>query len=174
MKREEDKTRINEKIKVPRVRLISSKGEQVGIISVDEALSKAKEEGLDLIEVSPSAEPPVCRLMDYGKFKYQQSKRQQEVKKHQKNIQVKEVKLRPKTEDHDFDFKLKNAIRFLEEGNKVKVSVAFRGREMAHRDLGRDLLARFQEGVGEQGVVEQFMKDEGRNLTMVFAPNKVR
>ena len=129
---------------------------------------------MDLIEVSPHANPPVCRLMDYGKYKYQQSKRQHEAKKHQKVVHVKEIKLRPKTEEHDLHFKVNNALRFLEEGNKVKVTVMFRGREMTHRDIGISLLEKFQETIGEKGVIEQPLKDEGRSITLILAPSKIK
>lgn len=128
--------------------------------------------GMDLVEVSPKADPPVCRLMDFGKYKYQQSKRQHEAKKHQKVIHVKELKLRPKIEDHDLQFKVRNAIRFLEEGDKVKVNVMFMGREMAHKELGEVLLERFQEAVGDKGAVEQPIKSEGRIMYMILAPTK--
>lgn len=166
--------RLNEKIVAPEIRVIDSEGEQLGILSRSEALTIAENQGLDLIEVSPHATPPVCRLMDYGKYKYQQSKKQHEAKKHQKVIHVKEVKLRPKTEEHDLQFKLNNALRFLEEGNKVKVTVMFRGREMTHRKIGRDLLEKFQALIGETGVVEQPLKDEGRSITLIMAPSKLK
>jgi translation initiation factor IF-3 len=135
-------------------------------------LAKAREDGLDLVEVSPKADPPVCRLMDYGKFKYQQSKRQHQAKAHQKTIQVKEIKLRPKIEEHDFQFKVRNTLRFLEDGDKVKVNVVFMGREMAHKDLGKALIEKFQETIGEQGVVEQPLRSEGRSMFIVLAPPK--
>lgn len=132
----------------------------------------ATESGLDLIEVSPNGNPPVCRLMDFGKYKYQQSKRKHEAKRHQKVVHLKEIKLRPKTEEHDLQFKIKNATRFLNDGDKVKITVVFRGREMTHRDIGRDLLIKFQEAIGEVGVVEQPLKDEGRSITLILGPNK--
>lgn len=135
-------------------------------------MAKAREDGLDLVEVSPKADPPVCRLMDYGKFKYQQSKRQHQAKAHQKTIQVKEIKLRPKIEEHDFQFKVRNTLRFLEDGDKVKVNVVFMGREMAHKDLGKALIEKFQETIGEQGVVEQPLRSEGRSMFIVLAPPK--
>lgn len=166
--------RLNEKIVAHEIRVIDSEGEQLGILSRSEALTIAENQGLDLIEVSPNAAPPVCRLMDYGKYKYQQSKKQHEAKKHQKVIHVKEVKLRPKTEEHDLQFKLNNALRFLEEGNKVKVTVMFRGREMTHRKIGRDLLEKFQALIGETGAVEQPLKDEGRSITLIMAPSKLK
>ncbi len=170
----EDKIRINENISSPQVRLIDADGKQVGVLSIEEALTVADEEGLDLIEVSPNASPPVCRLMDYGKYKYQLNKRQHEARRHQKTIQVKEIKLRPKTEEHDFHFKLKNAIRFLSDGNKVKITIMFRGREVTHRDLGVVLLKKFQEAVGDYGIIEQPLKDEGRFITIVLAPSKAK
>lgn len=163
---------MNEKISAPEVRVIGDEGEQIGVLSIDEALAKAASEGLDLIEVSPNGNPPVCRVMDFGKYKYQQSKRKHEAKKHQKVVHLKEIKLRPKTEEHDLQFKTKNAIRFLNEGNKVKITVMFRGREMTHRELGRDLLIKFQEIVGDAGVVEQPLKDEGRSITVILGSNK--
>lgn len=132
----------------------------------------AEELGLDLVEVSPTADPPVCRIMDYGQFKYQQSKRAHEAKKHQKVIHLKEIKLRPKTEEHDFQFKLKHALEFIEEGNKVKVSVFFRGREMIHQDLGHRLLNKFVELAAEVSTVEVPPKMEGRSLSMVLTPRK--
>ncbi|MBF0280221.1 MAG: translation initiation factor IF-3 [SAR324 cluster bacterium] len=170
----EEKIRINERIDAPEVRVISSEGEQVGILTIEEALEMAEDEGLDLIEVSPNARPPVCRLMDFGKYKYQQSKKLHDAKKHQKVVHVKEIKLRPKTEEHDLKFKLNNAVRFLGEGNKVKVTVMFRGREMSHRDIGSALLKKFQDSIGEKGIIEQPMKDEGRSITLILAPNKTK
>ena len=139
----------------------------------EEALEIAEDQGLDLIEVSPNVSPPVCRLMDYGKYKYQRSKKQHEAKKNQKIVHLKEIKLRPKTEKHDLDFKLNNALRFLEEGNKVKVIVMFRGREMTHRDIGIALLEKFHESIGEKCEVEQPLKDEGRNFSLILAPSKM-
>jgi len=132
----------------------------------------AQEAGVDLVEVAANADPPVCRIMDYGQYKYRQSKRQHEAKKHQKVIHVKEIKLRPRTEEHDFQFKLKHALEFMEEGNKVKVSVFFRGREMTHRELGQKLLDKFVELTSEIAAVESPSKMEGRHLSMVLAPRK--
>jgi translation initiation factor IF-3 len=154
------------------VRVISPEGEQLGILETEEALRQAEEVGLDLVEVAAAADPPVCRIMDYGQYKYQQSKRQHEAKKHQKIIHLKEIKLRPKTEEHDFQFKLKHAIEFVEAGDKVKVTVMFRGREMSHQDLGRRLMDKFVDHIGEMAVVESPAKMEGRALSMVLAPKK--
>jgi translation initiation factor IF-3 len=159
-------------IRAPEIRVIGSDGNQLGIMSVREALAAAEAEGLDLVEISPQAKPPVCRIMDYGKFKYQQSKKAHEAKKKQTIVQVKEVKMGPKTEEHDFQFKFKHVLRFLEDGNKAKVSILFRGREMAHTELGRVLLDRMAEMVKDVGVIEQAPKLEGRNMTMIIAPKK--
>jgi translation initiation factor IF-3 len=142
----------------------------VGILSLKEAMKLAEEQGLDLVEVAHNATPPVCRIMNYGKYKYQQSKRTHEARKHQTVIQIKEVKLRPRTEDHDLQFKLRHAKRFLEEGNKVKISVLFRGREMAYPEFGKEILNRFIEGVKELVVVEQPPRMEGRNMVTILTP----
>lgn len=154
------------------MRVIDPDNEQLGILEIEEALAKADELGLDLVEVSPNSDPPVCRIMDYGQYKYQQSKRQHEAKKNQKIIHLKEIKLRPKTEEHDFQFKLRHAIEFLEHGDKVKVSVFFRGREMIHQDLGHKLLAKFTLQAEETAAVEVPPKMEGRSLSMILAPKK--
>ena len=154
------------------MRVISSDGEQLGILETEEALRQSAEVGLDLVEVAPNADPPVCRIMDYGQYKYQQSKRQHEAKKHQKIIHLKEIKLRPKTEEHDFLFKLKHAIGFMEAGDKVKVTVMFRGREMSHQELGHRLIEKFVARIGEVAIVESPAKMEGRTLSMVLAPKK--
>ena len=154
------------------MRVISAENEQIGILELEEALSQAEELGLDLVEVSPNSDPPVCRIMDYGQYKYQQSKRAHEAKKNQKVIHLKEIKLRPKTEDHDFQFKLKHALQFMEGGDKVKVSVFFRGREMIHQDLGRKLLEKFTELSAEIASVEVPPKMGGRSLSMVLTPRK--
>jgi len=150
--------RINEQIRVPEVRLIGPEGEQIGVMLTRDALAQAAEAHLDLVEVAPQAIPPVCRIMDYGKFKYQQSKKQQEARRRQTIIQVKEIKVRPKIEEHDMDFKLKNSRRFLSEGDKVKISVIFRGREIAHTDRGIRILAQMAEALGDVGTVEQAPK----------------
>ena len=142
----------------------------MGIVLLEEALRYAEEAGLDLVEVSPTASPPVCRIMDYGKFKFEQSKKQQEAKKKQKQIQVKEVKFRPGTDEGDYQVKLRNLIRFLSDGDKTKVTLRFRGREMVHQDIGLRLLKRVEEDLAEYGTVEQRPKMEGRQAVMVFAP----
>ena len=152
--------------------MVDDEGEQLGIISLDEALSIANERGLDLVEVSPNAAPPVCRIMDYGKFKYQASKRLAEQKKKTARVEIKEVKMRPKTETHDYNFKLKNARRFLDDGNKLKVTIMFRGREVTHPDYGRRLLVRLAEDVKDLGQVEMMPRMAGRFMTMVIAPLK--
>lgn len=146
--------------------------EQVGILEIEEAMRHAEDLGLDLVEVSPNSDPPVCRIMDYGQFKYQQSKRQHEAKKHQKVIHLKEIKLRPKTEEHDFKFKLKHAIEFVEAGDKVKVTIMFRGREMSHQDLGRRLMDKFVAQIDEIASIESPPKMEGRTLSLILAPKK--
>jgi len=163
---------VNRQIRIPRVRLIGDDGEQIGVIDTQEALAYAEERGLDLVEVSPHATPPVCKVMDYGKFKYQQSKRASEARKKQTVIQVKEIKMRPRTDVHDLDVKIRNIIRFLEAGDKVKVTIRFRGREMAYTDQGHELLLKVAERVKEYGVVEQHAKREGRQLMMVLGPVK--
>ncbi len=170
--KQEESVRVNERITAPRIRLIDNEGGQVGVIDIQAAFQKAEEDGLDLVEVSPKANPPVCRLMDYGKFKYQQSKRQHAAKLHQKVIHIKEVKMRPKIEDHDFQFKVRNALRFLQEGDKVKVNVVFMGRELAHKDLGRVLLEKFQVAIGENGLIEQPVRSENRSMFMIMSPSK--
>jgi translation initiation factor IF-3 len=161
---------INWGIRAPEVRVIGSDGAQVGVVPLKEAMRIAEEQGLDLVEVAPNATPPVCRIMNYGKYKYQQSKRTHDARKHQTVIHVKEVKLRPRTEEHDFEFKLRHAKRFLTEGNKVKVSVLFRGREMAYPEHGRELINRFIDGIKELVVVEQPPRLEGRNMVTILAP----
>jgi translation initiation factor IF-3 len=166
----QQRVRINEQIRVPEVRLIGADGQQVGVMPTKEALAHAAEAHLDLVEVAPQASPPVCRIMDYGKFKYQQSKKQQEARRRATMIQVKEIKVRPKIEEHDMGFKLRNTRRFLEEGDKVKISVIFRGREIAHTDRGFRLLAQMAEALADVGNVEQTPKLEGRNLSMIVSP----
>ncbi len=161
-------------IRVREVSLIGNDGEQLGVFPTQEALNMAEERDQDLVEVAPNSSPPVCRIMDYGKFKYQQSKRAHEAKKKQKIIHVKEVKLRPNTDQHDYDFKLKNAFRFLESGDKVKVLVFFRGREIVHRENGQKLLVRVTETLEDIAVVEQEAKQEGKTLCMIFAPKSLK
>ncbi len=161
---------INWGIKAAEIRVVDADGKQLGILPLKEAMRVAEEQGLDLVEVAPNATPPVCRIMNYGKYKYQQSKRSQEARKHQTVIHVKEVKLRPRTEEHDFQFKLRHAQRFLSEGNKVKITVLFRGREMAYPEFGREILNRFLEGVKDLMVVEQPPRLEGRTMVMIVSP----
>jgi translation initiation factor IF-3 len=170
IQQKQQRVRINEQIRVPEVRLIGPDGEQIGIMPVREALAQAGEAHLDLVEVAPQANPPVCRIMDYGKFKYQQSKKQAEARRRQTTIQVKEIKVRPKIEEHDMGFKLKNSRRFLSEGDKVKISVIFRGREIAHTDRGLKILAQMAEALAEVGTIEQAPKLEGRNMSMIVSP----
>jgi translation initiation factor IF-3 len=157
-------------IRASEIRLIGADGEQVGIMPLNDALNRAAEANLDLVEVAPQANPPVCRIMDYGKFKYMQSKKTQEARKKQTVIQVKEVKFRPKIEDHDVAFKVKNIRKFLAQKDKIKVSLVFRGREIAHPQIGIDLLKRVAGELEDIGTVEQAPKIEGRNLTMIIAP----
>lgn len=167
---QKQRVRVNEQIRVPEVRLIGADGNQVGVMPIKEALALAEEAHLDLVEIAPQASPPVCRVMDYGKFKYQQSKKQQEARRRQTTIQVKEIKVRPKIEEHDMGFKLKNSRRFLAEGDKVKISVIFRGREIAHPDRGYRILAQMAEALADVGGVEQAPRLEGRNLSMIVTP----
>ena len=163
---------MNSQIRVPEVRLIGQSGEQIGILATDEARQKADEAGLDLVEISPNAQPPVCRLMDYGKFKYEDSKRKQAAKKKQKVITVKEIKFRPGTDIGDYTVKLKKLKAFLQNGDKIKATMRFRGREMAHQELGMDLLKRVESDLSELAVVEQYPRLEGRQMVMVMAPRK--
>ncbi len=164
---------MNYSIRVPRVRVIGPDGKQLGVMETPEALRAAQENyNLDLIEISPTADPPVCKIMDFGKYKYQLKKKNQEAKKNQNVIVVKEIKLRPATDQHDFEFKLKHVERFLEEGNKAKVTIRFRGRELVHSQLGKQMLDRIWEALGEKAVVEQRPKLEGRNMSMVLTPKK--
>jgi translation initiation factor IF-3 len=157
---------------VPDVRLIDENGDQVGVLSIEEALDRAYEAELDLVEISPTADPPVCRVMDYGKFKFEESKKAHEARKRQTRIQVKEVKFRPGTDEGDYQVKLRNLTRFLDEGNKAKVTLRFRGREMAHRELGYKLLKRVEGDLAEFGTVEQHPLMEGRQMVMVLTPVK--
>lgn len=154
------------------MRLIGAEGEQIGVVSIEQAKSLAEESSLDLVEISPQAEPPVCKVMDYGKFKFEEQKKRQAQRKKTKQIQVKEIKFRPGTDIGDYNVKLRNLVKFLTEGDKVKVTLRFRGREMAHQELGRDLLKRVEEDLRELGSVEQFPKMEGRQMVMVLAPKK--
>ena len=154
------------------MRLIDQDGEQAGIVTLAQALSMAEDAELDLVEISPNAKPPVCRIMDYGKYRFEQAKKQSEARKKQKQIQVKEVKFRPGTDEGDYQVKLRNLIRFLSEGDKAKVTMRFRGREMAHQDLGLILLKRVEDDLAAHGVVEQRPKLEGRQMIMTIAPLK--
>lgn len=165
-----DSLRINEEIRAKEVRVTSNAGEQIGIMPVRDALRMAAEQQLDLVEVAPMAKPPVCRIMDFGKFKYEQQKRDKETKKKQKVVTIKEVKLRPNIEDHDFNVKKKNAQRFLEDGDKVKVTIMFRGRELSHPELGKQLLIKMAAELKEIATVERDSKLEGKNMIMILAP----
>jgi translation initiation factor IF-3 len=162
--------RVNREIRAREVRVIDPEGRQLGVLPVVEALRAAAIADLDLVEVSPKSEPPVCRIMDYGKFKYQQSKKAHDAKKKQAVIHLKEVKLRSKTEEHDLQFKLRHVERFLKEGNKTKITIIFRGREIAHADLGKQMMERVVEQTKEWGKIEQPAKFEGRNYVMILAP----
>ena len=157
---------------MPEIRLTGVDGTQIGIVRTSEALAMAEEAGVDLVEVAAKANPPVCRLMDYGKFRYQEQKRQQEIKAKQKVIQVKEVKFRPATDENDYQTKLRALTRFLNDGNKAKVTLRYRGREMAHQDIGQDVLARIRDDLAEIAQVESFPKLEGRQMVMVLAPKR--
>jgi translation initiation factor IF-3 len=161
---------VNREIRAREVRVIDPEGKQLGILPVVEALRAAANANLDLVEVSPKSDPPVCRIMDYGKYKYQQSKKAHEAKKKQAVVHLKEVKMRPKTEEHDFQFKLRHIQEFLKEGNKTKVTIVFRGRELAHPDLGRNMLKRVTDEAKDWGKVELEPKFEGRNFIMILAP----
>ncbi len=164
--------RLNEEINAPEIRLVGADGEALGIMSVRQALALAEEAGVDLVEIAPMAQPPVCRIMDYGKFKYQEQKRQHEQKLKQKQIQVKEVKLRPGTDENDYQIKLRNMTRFLQEEDKVKVTLRFRGREMAHQEIGMRQIERIRTDLQDYATVEQMPKMEGRQMVMILAPSK--
>jgi len=168
----QDELRVNDRIRISPVRLIDEEGKQVGIVPTDEARRMARERRLDLVEVSPTARPPVCKLMDYGKHKYEEARKSREAKKKQHNIQVKEVKLRPRIETHDLEFKLRHARRFLEEGDKVKFTLMFRGREITHPELGRRLLEHVQGVLDDAAAVESGIAREGRTMTLVMAPRR--
>lgn len=165
-------TRINGEITGYEVRLVGPEGEQLGIVKLYEALRQAEDAELDLVEIAPTAQPPVCKIMDYGKFKYQESKKQHEAKLKQKQVQVKEVKFRPGTDEGDYQIKLRNLVKFLNEGDKTKITLRFRGREMAHQEIGMAQLKRVEADLGELAVVEQYPKMEGRQLVMMLAPKK--
>ncbi len=161
---------MNERIRASEIRLIGAEGENLDIVTPERAMQLAEEAGLDLVEISPNANPPVCKIMDFGKFKYEQQKRESEARKKQKIIEVKEVKFRPNTDTHDYDVKMRNVVKFLENGDKVKITLRFRGREMAHQELGRDLLLRVADDTKEIGKVENMPKMEGRQMVMMIGP----
>ena len=163
--------RTNRRIRAREVRVVGPAGEQLGVLTIEAALEKANEFGMDLVEVNPMAKPPVCKIMDYGRFKYEEKKRASEAKKKQVVVHLKEVKMRPKTEEHDYEFKVRNVKRFLEEGNKARITIMFRGREITHKELGQTLLEDVIKDVKEVGVVEQVPRMEGRQMFMILAPN---
>ncbi|WP_272700439.1 translation initiation factor IF-3 [Desulfovibrio sp. Fe33] len=168
----EDLVRRNERIRIPKVRVVDDDGEQLGVMATRDALDRAREKGLDLVEVAPNADPPVCKIMDYGKFKYQQQKKLQEAKKKQTVIKIKEVKFRPKTDEHDYQTKLKNIVKFLEGGDRCKVTIFFRGREIVHKDRGLAMLERVVVDTQDLAKVESKPMSEGRTMTMMLAPVK--
>jgi translation initiation factor IF-3 len=165
-----DGPRVNEEIRVPQVRLIDQNGEMIGVMSAREALLRAFDAGLDLVEISPNAVPPVCKILDYGKYKYEQQKKASEARKKQKIVEIKEIKVRPNIDDHDYDVKMRQMKAFIEEGDKVKVTLRFRGREMAHQDLGAKVLERIRTDLADLVKVEQFPRLENRQMIMVLAP----
>ena len=162
--------RVNDRIRAPEIRLIGAEGENIGVVPPARAIALAEEAGLDLVEISPNAVPPVCKIMDFGKFKYEQQKREAEARKKQKIIEIKEIKFRPGTDTHDYDVKMRAVHKFLEEGDKVKVTLRFKGREMAHQELGMELLNRVASDVTEIGKIENMPKLEGRQMVMMIAP----
>ena len=162
--------RINDRIRAPEIRLIGADGENVGVVTPARAMQMAEEAGLDLVEISPTAVPPVCKIMDFGKFKYETQKREAEARKKQKIIEIKEIKFRPGTDTHDYDVKMRSVVKFLEEGDKVKITLRFRGREMAHQELGLELLKRVEADVAELGKIESFPRLEGRQMVMMIGP----
>ncbi|WP_439650040.1 translation initiation factor IF-3 [Gymnodinialimonas mytili] len=164
--------RVNDRIRAHEIRLIGAEGENLGVVTPERAMDLAADVELDLVEISPNADPPVCKIMDFGKFKYEQQKRESEARKKQKTIDIKEVKMRPGTDDHDFDRKVNDALRFLEKGDKVKVTLRFRGREMAHQNLGRELLEKVADRIEGIGKIESMPKMEGRQMVMMINPTK--
>lgn len=172
--RNDDGPRVNENIRAEKVRLVDADGEMAGVVSVPEALRMAEEAGLDLVEVSPNADPPVCKILDYGKYKYEQQKKAAEARKKQKTVDVKEVKIRPGIEKHDYEVKMRNARRFLEGGDKVKVTMRFRGREMAHQDIGLGVLRKMKEELADVSKPELEPKLEGRQMIMVLGPDATK
>jgi translation initiation factor IF-3 len=173
-RQDKDTTRVNEFIRVPRVRVISGSGESLGILLIADALQRALEEKLDLVEVAPSADPPVCRIMDYGKFKYEKAKKVKEAKKKQHVSHLKEIKMHPKIEEHDYNFKLNHAKDFLMRGDRVKATIVFRGREIAHLDFGKKILERFGNDLAEVSNIELSCKMEGRNMISMFVADKIK
>jgi len=169
-----DPTRINERIRVPKVRLIGADGEQIGVVDTDEARRIAREADLDLVEVAPDSRPPVCRLLDYSKYKYEQEQKAKQARKHQQQVNVREIKLRPKIADHDYETKKGHVERFLRQHDKVKVTIMFRGREQAHPERGRQLLRRLFEDIEDLAVIESEPLQEGRNMSMMLAPARTR
>nr|WP_222927244.1 translation initiation factor IF-3 [Thermosediminibacter litoriperuensis] len=163
---------VNYEIRAREVRVIDTDGKQLGIMPLKEALRIAQERQLDLVKVAPQAKPPVCKIMDYGKYKYEQSKKEKEARKNQKVISIKEIRMSPNIEEHDFQVRVKNALRFLDDGNKVKVTIRFRGREITHTQLGEDVLKRLADSVREKGVVEKPPVIEGRNMVMILSPKQ--
>lgn len=166
--------RINEDIRAKEVRLNTETGDQLGVMSIENALLEAQKRQLDLVEIAPTAKPPVCRIMDYGKYRYEQQKRDKDTRKRQKIVHVKEVKLRPKIEEHDFNVKLKNAIKFLQDGDRVKITIMFRGRELVHVDLGKKVLDRMADEIKDYAIIERDAKLEGRNMIMIAAPKQAK
>ena len=162
--------RVNRDIAVAQVRLIDEQGENLGVVSKDEAIERAEDAGMDLVEISPGADPPVCKILDYGRFKYQDQKKKNEARKKQKTIDIKEIKMRPNIDQHDYDVKMRAINRFIADGDKVKVTMRFRGREMVHQELGLKVLDRVRDQIAEVAKVEQFPKMEGRQMIMVVAP----
>jgi translation initiation factor IF-3 len=165
-----DGPRVNEEIAVPNVRLVDENGAMVGVVTRNEALALAEKAALDLVEIAPGADPPVCKILDYGKFKYEEQKKKNEARKKQKVIEVKEIKLRPGIDEHDYDVKMRSMVKFIEEGDKVKVTMRFRGRELTHQDLGMNVLMRVKGDLDEIAKVEQFPRMEGRQMIMVVSP----
>jgi translation initiation factor IF-3 len=165
-----DGPRVNEEIAVPNVRLVDENGAMVGVVTRNEALAMAEKAALDLVEVAPGADPPVCKILDYGKFKYEEQKKKNEARKKQKVIEVKEIKLRPGIDEHDYDVKMRSMVKFIEEGDKVKVTMRFRGRELTHQDLGMNVLMRVKGDLDEIAKVESFPRMEGRQMIMVVSP----
>ncbi|MGH7000216.1 MAG: translation initiation factor IF-3 [Stellaceae bacterium] len=165
-----DGPRVNDEIAVARLRLVDERGNMVGVVTRHEALTRAQEAGLDLVEIAPQADPPVCKILDFGKFKYEEQKRKSEARKKQKVIDVKEIKLRPGIDDHDYDVKMRQMLKFIGEGDKVKIVMRFRGREMAHQELGMGVLMRVKDGLDKVAKIEQSPRTEGRQMTMVMSP----